>query len=186
MKLIVSFVFCLVLFLFASGREMASSPQRQTSSSNITPCNLSAYVIDKDPNGLNVRFGPDKTFKIIGNLPNQGVEGVGVHITGSKGAWIRIDQAVEQGGDPDRTFFTGEGWVYGPLLGTSGVGWIAGGTPLYKEPTNKSQVLIRMSVDSEGAVIQSCQGKWMYIEHKGVKGWAQGDELCDNSLTNCN
>ncbi|HKY44683.1 MAG TPA: hypothetical protein VJM50_16450 [Pyrinomonadaceae bacterium] len=34
----------------------------------VVPCDAAAYVIDKDPNGLNVRSGPGKSYAVIGNL----------------------------------------------------------------------------------------------------------------------
>lgn len=181
-------VFALFAFLVLAPPSRTSSARAQEKSAapaRVTPCDLNAYVVDHDPNGLNVRSGPGSTFKVVGNLPNKGVEGVGVHITGGSGEWVRIDRATEQGGDEDRTLFSGEGWVYGPLLGTDGVGWVEGGTPIYQEPSKKSRVLARMLAGAEGASVRGCKGKWMYVEHKKVKGWAQGDTLCDNSLTTC-
>jgi SH3-like domain-containing protein len=184
-KLASLLILCAALILSPPSRTPAARAQGKTAAAPVTPCDLSAYVIDHDPNGLNVRSGPGSTFKVVGNLPNQGVEGIGVHITGGSGEWVRIDRATEQGGDEDRALFSGEGWVYGPLLGTDGVGWIEGGTPVYKEPSRKSRVVAHMSAGAEGAVVRGCKGKWMYLEHKKLKGWAQGDTLCDNSLTTC-
>ncbi len=177
---------CAALALAATAPKPAARAQsRTTAAAAVTPCDVSAYVVDQDPKGLNVRSGPASTFKVVFNLPNQGVDGVLVHITGASGEWVRIDRATEQGGDEDRTLFKGEGWVYGPLLGTDGVGGIEGGTPVRDAPSKKARVLIRMRVDTGGAVVRGCRGKWMYLEHKKVKGWAEGDTLCDNSLTNC-
>jgi SH3-like domain-containing protein len=177
---------CAFAALAAPARGPAVRTQSRTPAATAaTPCDVSAYVIDHDPKGLNVRSGPASTFKVVGNLPNEGVEGVLVHITGASGEWVRIDRATEQGGDEDRTLFKGEGWVYGPLLGTDGIGGIEGGTPVRDAPSKKGRVLIRMGVDTGGAVVRGCRGKWMYLEHKKVKGWAEGDTLCDNSLTNC-
>lgn len=166
-------------------RTSPARAQERKAAAPVAPCDLNAYVVDQDPNGLNVRSGPGSTFKVVGNLPSQGVEGVGVHITGGSGEWVRIDRATEQGGDEDRTLFSGEGWVYGPRLGTDGVGWIAGGTPIYQEPSQKSRVVARMTAGAEGASVRGCRGKWMYLEHRKLKGWARGDALCYNSLTNC-
>ena len=179
------FALCACSVLLSSARESDARAQKQTGEGKVTPCDVAAYVIDSDPNGLNVRSGPGSTQKIVGNLPNQNVEGIGVHITGSSGEWVRIDRATEQGGDEDRTLFSGVGWVYGPLLGTDGVGWIEGGTPIYNEPTKKSRLLARMLAGAEGASVRGCRGRWMYIEHKGLKGWAEGKSLCSNSLTTC-
>ena len=148
----------------------------------VTNCDVEAYVIDPDPKGMNVRSGPGSTFKIVANLPKQDVEGIGVHITGSKGDWVRIDMAVEEGGEQERTFFKGEGWLYGPLLGVDGVG---GGTKLYQQPRQRSHVIGNLPGGSDGAIVRGCQGKWMYVEYKKLRGWAAPGTLCSNSLTTC-
>lgn len=185
-KLTALSMLCAFLILMPpTPRTSAARAQGKSAPAAVTPCDISAYVIDHDPNGLNVRSGPGATFKVVGNLPNQGVEGIGVHISGGSGEWVRIDRATEQGGDVDRTLFSGEGWVYGPLLGTDGVGGLEGGTPIYQEPSKRSRVVSRMAAGAEGAVVRGCKGKWMYLEHKKVKGWARGDTLCYNSLTTC-
>ena len=163
-----------------------AAARRAVQATAVTPCDAEAIVIDPDPKGMNVRSGPGGTFKVIGNLPNADVNGIGVHITGSQGDWVRIDRADEQGGDPeDRTFFKGLGWVYGPLLAVDGVGWIAGGTKLYQEPSAKSRVVARMTAGGEGATVRGCKGKWLYLEHKKQRGWAAPGTTCSNALTNC-
>ena len=148
----------------------------------LSNCDVDAYVIDPDPKGMNVRSGPGTSYKIIGNLPKQDVEGIGVHITASKGDWVRIDLAVEEGGEQERTFFKGEGWLYGPLLGVDGIG---GGTKLYLRPRTGSRVVGSMPGGGDGATVRGCQGKWMYVEYKKLRGWAAPGTLCSNSLTTC-
>ena len=148
----------------------------------LTRCDVHAYVIDPDPKGMNVRSGPSSTHRITGNLPTQEVEAIGVHITGSRGDWVRIDLAIEEGGEQERTVFKGEGWLYGPLLGVDGVG---SGTKLYQSPSQKSRIMINLPGGSGGATVRGCQGKWMYIEYKKVKGWAAPGTFCTNPLTTC-
>ena len=157
-------------------------PQGPMGGHIITRCDVFAYVIDRDPKGMNVRSGPGSTYKIIGNLPNEDVNGIGVHITGSKGDWMRVDIAVEEGGEEDRTFFKGEGWLYGPLLGVDGVG---SGTKLYRQASSKSGTIGNLPGGSDGATVRGCQGKWMYVEYQNLKGWAAPDTLCTNPLTTC-
>jgi len=157
-------------------------PQGPMGGHIVTRCDVDAYVIDRDPNGMNVRSGPGSTYKIIGNLPNQDVNGIGVHLTGSKGDWMRVDIAVEEGGDDDRTFFKGDGWLYGPLLGVDGVG---SGTTLFREPSTKSSTIGNLPGGSEGATVRGCQGKWIYLEYKTLRGWAAPGTYCTNSLTTC-
>lgn len=148
----------------------------------LSRCDVEAYVIDRDPKGMNVRSGPSSTYKIIGNLPNQDVNGISVHITASQGDWVRVDLAVEEGGEQDRTFFKGEGWLYGPLLGVDGVG---GGTKLYEKPEQGSRRIGTLPGGSDGAIVRGCRGKWMYVEYKKKRGWAAPGTLCANSLTTC-
>jgi hypothetical protein len=43
-----------------------------------------------------------------------------------------------------------------------------------------------MQAGGEGGTVRGCRGKWMYVEHRKVKGWAAPDTICSNALTNCN
>ncbi|HYE14650.1 MAG TPA: SH3 domain-containing protein [Pyrinomonadaceae bacterium] len=170
---------CVCALVFSAAR--ASQP----GAAAVAPCDAEAYVIDQDPAGTNVRAAPGKTSKVIGNLPNETNGGIVVHISGASGGWVRIDRAVEVGGDEEIVRFKGAGWVYGPLLGVDGVGWVEGGTKLHAQPSAGSKVLARMKVDVGGAKVLGCRGKWLQVEHKGVRGWATTDTLCSNPLTNC-
>jgi SH3-like domain-containing protein len=182
-KLAPLFTLCAVVALLVV--DTFAYQQVQTGKVAIVPCDVRAYVTDKDPAGLNVRSGPGKTFKIVGNLPNQDVEGMGVHITGASGEWIRIDLAVEEGGEQERTFFEGQGWVHGSLLGVGGMAVTNGGTNLYQGRTEKSRVITRVPGGDDGVKVRGCQGEWMYVEYKGKRGWAAPKTLCANSLTTC-
>ena len=53
-----------------AGADVETSANRQVEQGGYTvvPCDVSAYVIDKDPNGLNVRSGPGRSYSMIGNL----------------------------------------------------------------------------------------------------------------------
>ena len=108
-----------------------------------------------------------------------------VHIKGATGDWVRIDRAIEEGGEQERIFFQGEGWVYAPLLGVGGMAITNGGTNLYKEPKEKSRVVIRIPGGEDSVIVRSCRGRWMYVEYKKVRGWAAPNTLCANSLTAC-
>jgi SH3-like domain-containing protein len=176
-------VLCACMCVFGTAGAAAAYGQAGPGVNADVPCDISAYVADRDPDGLNVRSGPGSTHKVVGNLPNQKVDGgIGVHITGSSGDWFRIDEAFEEGGEEERVFFKGVGWVYGPLLGADGVG---GGTVIYREMTVKSRVLTRVPGDSGGLTLRGCRGRWTYVEYKKVKGWAAPGTLCTNSLTTC-
>jgi uncharacterized protein YraI len=178
------FMLSALLALLSVGNTFAYR-QGQTDKFKIVPCGVEAYVTDRDPGGLNVRSGPGKTYKAIGNLPSQGVEGIVVHITGASGEWVRIDKAVEEGADQARVFFEGEGWVYAPMLGVSGMAITEGGTNLYQGPTTNSRFIIRIPGGDDSVIVRGCQGQWMYVEYKKKKGWAAPDTLCANPLTTC-
>lgn len=177
-------IFCLLLALLSTGETSANAPD-QTARITIVPCDVRAYVTDRDPAGLNVRSGPGQTHKAIANLPNHDVEGIGVHVTGASGEWVRIDRAVEEGGDQERTFFHGEGWIYAPLLAVGGMAIVKGGTNLYQDKTKKSRVIIRVPGGDDSVIVRGCNGQWMYVEYKKKRGWAAPDTLCANSLTTC-
>ena len=151
----------------------------------MVPCDVSAYVIDHDPNGLNVRSGPGKSYAVIGNLPYTYETGVGVHITGSSGDWVQIDLGFEEGTEEEKTLFKGVGWVYAPLLGLSGIAHYPDGvTLLYRETSPRSRVVKRIP-GGDDVNVRGCRGKWFYVEYKNVKGWAAPKTLCSNPLTTC-
>jgi uncharacterized protein YgiM (DUF1202 family) len=170
-----------VLVAFA-GSEV--EPSAYKGSNPIVPCDVEAFVIDQDPNGLNVRSGPGKSYGVIGNLPYKQDTGVSVHITGSSGDWVQIDSGVEEGGDEEQTFFKGAGWVYAPLLGLTGTAQSKGATLLYREASQKSGLVKRVP-GGDDVKVWGCRGKWLYVEYEKVKGWAAPRTLCSNSLTTC-
>jgi SH3-like domain-containing protein len=168
--------------------EAAAPPASDVASvpDSVVECDVEAYVIDSDPKGMNVRAGPGRTFAVVGNLPNADVDGIVVHITGwTGGDWVRIDRADVQGGGEDSTIFRRSGWVYGPLLGVEGVGWVPGGTKLHAEPSLRSRVVARMAAGDEGGTVAGCRGKWMIVQLKRTRGWAEPETTCSNSLTTC-
>ena len=181
----ISLLTLLACVLFAAARaDRAAGAAAQRRPADVVPCDVKAYVNDPDPKGLNVREGPGTQHAIIGNLPDQQAEGIEVHITGSSGDWVRIDRAVEQGGDDERSFFSGTGWVYAPSLGVEGVGGLTPrGTPLYGGPA-KGRVVAHLSVD-DGAKVRGCRGRWTQIEFKSRRLWAAPGTLCYSALTTC-
>ena len=78
-------------------------------------CNVSAYVIDKDPKGLNVRSKPNGKSKKLGAIPFD-KDGTMVTIIASAGNWVKIKEAWNM---EEKTVFGKTGWVYAPLLAIS-------------------------------------------------------------------
>ena len=85
------FILCIALALL-SVAQTSGSAQNQKGAGVVPACDVEAYVDPTGSNGVNVRSGPGKTYKVIGNLPNQKAEGIEVHITGASGDWMRIDK----------------------------------------------------------------------------------------------
>lgn len=178
------FILCALFALLAISDTQAYRRGRPAGS-KIVPCDVRAYVAGRAQGDFNVRSGPGQTYKTIGHLPNQEVEGISVHITGARGGWVRIDRAVEEGGERERTLFQGEGWVYAPILGVSGMAITNGGTLLYQQATEKSRVITRVPGGDDGPIVLGCRGQWMYIKYKKRRGWAAPNTLCANPLTTC-
>jgi len=114
------------LVLLCSGVVLVSAPAErdrgvQSVAIPANQCKLVAFVVDPDPEGLNVRSGPGKQFDVVGKLPHREVDftaktGVWVDVIGATGQWLEVRNAETWGGG--ETLFKGPGWVYGPLLAT--------------------------------------------------------------------
>lgn len=92
-------------------------------------CSVEAFVVDKDPQGLNIRADGDTSAKIIGKIPFD-EEGTIVHITGANYAgWMIIDRAENMEG---KVVFKGKGWVAANMLATSTRGYDTNGVKLYE------------------------------------------------------
>ncbi|HEY9606941.1 MAG TPA: SH3 domain-containing protein [Allocoleopsis sp.] len=155
-----------------------ATPAKRTASSQRT-CQISAYVTDKDPKGLNVRSGPGSNYAIVGNLPTN-TEGVIVEVSASQGDWVQVTKAES----PNKVEFQGTGWVYAPLLGTSTRGYGSGGVSVYPSANTQGTPIGRIPA-STGVKLLSCEQSWALVEHESVKGWIAPDDQCGNPLTTC-
>jgi len=156
----------------------AVTPAKTTATSQRT-CQISAYVTDKDPKGLNVRSGPGSNYAIVGNLPTN-TQAVIVELSASQGDWVQVTKAES----PNKVEFQGTGWVYAPLLGTSTRGYGSGGVSVYTSANTQGAPIGRIP-DSTGVKLLSCEQSWAFVEHESVKGWITPDDQCPNPLTTC-
>jgi SH3-like domain-containing protein len=187
MKLITPTVFLCAISILAFDAHAAY--QHKPATIPMNTCSVSAYVIDPDPQGLNVRSGPGKEFNITGKLPNGKENNVAVEISGSTGKWVEIEGAeIAEDGNP---LIKGKGWVFGPLLGTRATlrAFADSGdkTPrvrVYSEPASRSTVLTKLPVDTEVKIV-GCRGGWLQIQFKNIEGWLDPDSHCANTLTTC-
>jgi uncharacterized protein YraI len=160
-----------------SSKPVATLPN-STASAQRT-CQISAYVIDKDPKGLNVRSGPSNSYGVIGKLPTNSV-GVIVDIAASQGDWVQLTKAES----PEKTEFEGTGWVYTQLLGTSTRGYGSRGVSVYPSANTQSAAIGRIPSET-GVKLLGCDRSWALVEHQELKGWIAPDAQCANPLTTC-
>ncbi len=161
----------------AATSPVVASPQNlsQTQKS----CQISAFVIDKDPKGLNVRSGPGTNYKIIGNLPTTQV-GVIVDLAASQGKWVQLTKAES----PEKVEFQGTGWVSSQLLGTSTRSYGTDGVSVYSSANPQSSVIGRIPPET-GVKLLGCDQEWAMVEYEGLKGWIEPEAQCPNPLTTC-
>lgn len=143
-------------------------------------CQTKAYVIDQDPQGVNVRKQPNSQGQIIDTLPLY----TEVDVSNHQGNWLLISpidpelQGINFRGDQEG------GWVYASLLGLNTRGYGKDNIPLYPEPNQEKKPIGK--VDSASSVTMvSCSGEWVLIKQKNLQGWLEPDEQCAAALTSC-
>ena len=145
-------------------------------------CDVGAFVIDKDPKGLNVRSGPGTQYQIIGKLPTiYKIAPVEVGIAASVGNWVMITGAKTPA--EGKIEFQAVGWVYAPLLGI-----ITGGQSgiwRYTHPNKNSPKLVTMLPSTTIMKLNTCSGKWVKIEHENRKAWLAPQDYCPTLITRC-
>lgn len=155
----------------AAAAPAASGPRETT-------CEISAYVTDRDPHGLNVRSGPSGGAKVVRTVSNQG-SGV-AQIKGQSGAWFRVTAITDA--ETDASLFRGEGWVHSSLLGLD----VANGDPnLYAEPRAHSRIVATLVADQSRVTLIGCAGRWAKVHTARQIGWLSPAGQCSNPLTTC-
>lgn len=136
-------------------------------------CGIDAYVIDKDPKGLNVRNQPSVKGKVIATLkinPNSD-EGPGfilVRVTGFSNGWVKI---ISARGDED-SLFEGIGWVSAKTVATRTMG--PNGN--YNKPanlyavSNSKKKIGTIPSESEVSILGFTCG-WVKVKDKAKMGW---------------
>lgn len=141
-----------------------------------TACSITAYVIDKDPNGLNVRSGAGKTFDILGQIMPDS-DGVMLEVKGATGSWLLIENAETLSGAET---FSGQGWVFASMLGTS----TRLKSKLYSKPDSKSKALATVPTESEVTIV-GCKGDWVKVKYGSRQGWLAPENQCGSPVTTC-
>jgi len=143
-----------------------------------TSCDISAYVIDRDAAGLNVRAGPSAVARVLAVVGNEG--SAVARIRGQSGAWFRVSIIVDA--ERDENLFRGDGWIHASLLGLS----VANTDPnLYARPRLQSRALARLVPDDSQVTLIGCAGNWARVRATGRVGWLSPGGQCSNPLTTC-
>jgi SH3-like domain-containing protein len=142
-------------------------------------CDIYAYIVDKDPAGLNVRDS-DENGQAIGKIPFD-TDGTIVHLISTNfTGWVRIDHAETVEG---KVVFDKKGWVSANLLATSAAGYGTQEVEL-TESASGSKVLTFIPPETEVRMF-SCDGKRARVKYKKFTGWLGEDAACPNPVTNC-
>jgi len=158
--------------LALAGAVPAAGQQRGTS------CDISAYVIDRDAAGLNVRAGPSAAARVLAVVGNQG--SAVARIRGQSGAWFLVSIIVDA--ESDAELFRGDGWIHASLLTLR----VANADPnLYARPRPQSRALARLVPEDSQVTLIGCAGNWARVRAARRIGWLSPGGQCSNPLTTC-
>ena len=136
-------------------------------------CDISAYVLDRDIRGLNVRAGPSADTRVLQVVSNQG--SAVAQIIGQSGSWFRISNLTDA--ESDTNLFRGDGWVHASLLGLD----VANADPqLYARPLRQSRALARLVPEAGQVTLIGCTGDWARVARGARIGWLSRDGQCSN------
>ncbi len=141
-------------------------------------CAISAYLVDRDSRGLNIRAAPSARSNVLRVVGNTG-SGVAA-ITGHRDNWFRVSRMVDA--ETDAGLFEGDGWIHGSLLGLD----VANADPrLYAASDRASRVLATLRPDDTRVTLIGCAGSWAHVRAGGRVGWLSPGGQCSNPLTTC-
>lgn len=150
-------------------------------------CEHSAWVTDKDVNGLNVRDKPSIDGKIIDSLKyaaDKDDEFIIVTVTGYSNGWVKINKAETTGGNQE---FSGTGWVSAKMISVSTQrldGYENGKIAIYARPTAKSKKVGTIPNEADVEIVGfDCFG--FKVKYKDKIGWLSRDDMCGNPVTTC-
>lgn len=132
---------------------------------------VQAYIIDRDPEGLNVRSGPSIKQDIISKIPynSYGIS-TRVDIADAKEGWLRIrewfDGAVQ-------AKFEREAWIYGRLVAI--LVKVGGDNHIYASDVHTARRDGKF-VEGRPVMVLDCGKEWLFVEGQSTygskrKGW---------------
>lgn len=149
-------------------------------------CTHEAWILNKDPKGLNVRAEPGLKGKIVGNLKYDGGDDneiVTVTIVGYRNGWIEISGASTVGGDE---LYRGRGWVSARyvMVYTESRDSRIKKIPVFAGPSESSR-RIGTVPDEEPVRVAGTSCFGLKIVHKDKTGWISREDFCGNPVTTC-
>src|SRR5919205_1069302 len=145
------------------------------------PCDVEAYVVDRDPKGMNVRDAAGVGGKGFAVIPPD-EDGAVVHLVASApNGWVQIDRAEKIDGT---VVLDRKGWVSGNMLATETRGYGTRGVRLRGE--GSAAKLIGMIPPETEVRVAGCAGKRMKVKYKNLSGWLEREDQCPNPVTLCN
>ena len=140
-------------------------------------CDCEANLEDADPNGTNIRSGPERSSPVVKRVKH---EMAVVEITGFNSGWFEISKVEDINYDGEaKTLFEGRGWIHSSLLSVDTVG---SKPVLFAEPNRRGKVLRNLD-HSLSLKLLSCRGQWVRVRFGKLTGWLE--EHCANPLTTC-
>lgn len=179
-KRLIASLFAAALAALLSGVRAAPAAPAAAAAPAVA-CKVEAYVVDKDPRGLNVRDAPGPAGKVVAVIPLDG-EGTTVNIAASSpNGWVQVTRAETIMG---AVVYEGKGWVSGNMLGVSTRGYGTKGVRLYAA-ARRGKVVGTIPPEDEVRVA-GCSGDMMRVRYKNLAGWLEPDAQCPNPVTTCN
>ena len=140
---------------------------------------FSAYIIDPDPRGTNVRDAPDG--RIIRTLPHRPADPsvITVKVTGHRDRWLSV---TLHDGAP--------GWIFSGLVGMSLRNYAPGAMAVLRvRPGRDAPSVGEISGDEEVTVIGG-EGKWALVRNGDtgrdlLTGWLEPEKQCGSPYTTC-
>lgn len=146
---------------------------------------IDVYIIDSDGPVTNIRNAPKG--KVVSTLPTD--EAYVVSLVSVKGEWWKVDDAVLQCGDNEKTI-TLKGSKTGYWIHRSLLQFTIAGDPngaLRVAPSAKAKA-VKISGDAGGGFHPiAVKGNWIKAVSVDRKytGWIHCDKICSNPLTTC-
>jgi hypothetical protein len=168
----------------ATAKPAAPAPAKPVTDiddGDATICTASAYVIDPDPAGLNVRAQPGKSGSVVGAMPADAM----VDVQGRSDGWLQVRLIATPDNDTPAPL---RGWVYAKMLGVDFAGeFEASGVDLRASADDSADVSGHITTSPR---LLDCGGGWLRVEgvqgpDQGKVGWMAPGTWCGSSLTSC-